>query len=143
MLDDLGLVTAIQWLTENSLQKAGITFNFKTRGRVKRLDSQLAITLFRVIQEATHNIAKHSDAKSANISLYFLKSAIKVTVTDDGRGFDVEEAMSTKDRPRGLGILGMKERVQLMKGTIEIRSRLRGGTEIDIEIPLVKESQNG
>ena len=143
VLDDLGLVTAIQWLAENSLQKAGITVNFKTRGRVKRLDSQLAITLFRVIQEAMHNIAKHADAKSANISLHFMKSLIKVTVTDDGRGFDVEEAMSTKDRPRGLGILGMKERVQLMKGNLEIRSRLGGGTEIDIEIPLVKEAQNG
>jgi len=143
VLDDLGLVTAIQWLTENSLQKAGINVNFKTRGRVKKLDSQLAITLFRVIQEATNNIAKHADAKSANISMHFMKSIIKVTVTDDGRGFDVEEAINTRDRPRGLGILGMKERVQLMRGKFEIRSRLGGGTEIDIEIPLIKEVQNG
>ncbi len=143
VLDDLGLVAAIQWLAENNLQKAGITVNFKSKGRVRKLESQLAITLFRVIQEATHNIAKHADAKSVNISLHFMKSLIKITVTDDGRGFDVEEAMTTRDRPRGLGILGMKERGQLMEGNLDIRSRLGGGTEIDIEIPLDKEIQNG
>jgi signal transduction histidine kinase len=141
VLDDLGLVTAIQWLAENTLQKAGITVNFKTRGRGKRLESQLEITLFRVIQEAVHNIVRHADAKSADISLHFMKNLIKVSVTDDGRGFDVAEAMTAKDRPRGLGLLGMKERVQLMKGNLEIRSRHGGGTEIDIEIPLGKEIQ--
>ena len=143
VLDDLGLVTAIQWLTENSLQKAGITVNLKTRGRVKRLDSQLAITLFRVIQEATHNIARRDDTKSANILLHFMKNRNKVSVIDDGRGFDIEEAMSTKVRPRGPGILGMKERVELMKGHLEICSRPGDGTEIYIEIPLRKEIQNG
>jgi signal transduction histidine kinase len=143
ILDDLGLVTAIQWLVENSLQQSGIAVNFKAKGRVRRLDNQLAITLFRVIQEATNNIARHADAKSVNISLYFMKSLIKITVTDDGRGFDVEEAINTKDKPRGLGILGMKERVLLMKGNIEIRSRPGDGTEIDIEMPLFKEAQNG
>ncbi len=136
VLDDLGLVAAIQWLAENNLEKAGIIVNFKTIGRVKRLDIKLETVLFRVIQEAVHNIAKHACAKSTDVSLHFKKSAIKVRVTDDGRGFDVEEAMSTKDRPRGLGLLGMKERVELVNGSLDIRSRSGGGTEIDIEIPL-------
>jgi signal transduction histidine kinase len=143
VLDDLGLVTAVQWLTENNLQRAGISVNFKTRGRVKKLSSPLAILLFRVIQEAIHNIAKHGGAKTANISLHFMKEMIKVIIKDDGRGFDVEEAMNTKDRPRGLGLLGMRERVELMNGSLNIRSRPGGGTEIDIEIPMEKEIPNG
>ena len=137
VLDDLGLVAAIQWLAENNLEKAGVIVNFKITGRVKRLDNKLEIILFRVIQEIVHNIARHADAKIVYISLNFEKSAIKVRVTDDGRGFDVEETMSTKDRPRGLGLLGMKERVELARGSFYIQSRSGGGgTEIDIEIPL-------
>ena len=62
---------------------------------------------------------------------------------DDGRGFDVEEAISSKDRPRGLGLLGMKERVGLMNGILSIHSRPGGGTEINIEIPLNYEVANG
>ncbi len=137
MLDDLGLVAAIQWLAENNLEKAGVIVHFKTTGRVKRLGIQLETVLFRAIQEVVHNIARHADAKSVYISLNFNKGAINIRLTDDGRGFDVEEAMSTKDRPRGLGLLGMKERVELVRGSLSIRSRSGGGgTEINIEIPL-------
>ncbi len=137
VLDDLGLFAAIQWLAENNLEKAGVIVHLKTTGRVKRLDIRLETVLFRVIQEAVHNIVRHAEAKSAHINLHFKKSAIKVHVTDDGKGFDVEEAMNTKDRPRGLGLLGMKERVELVRGSLCIRSRPGGGgTELDIEIPL-------
>ncbi len=69
--------------------------------------------------------------------MHFKKTSIGVHVRDAGRGFEVEEAISSKDRPRGLGLLGMKERVELMNGTLSILSRPDGGgTEIDIEIPL-------
>ncbi len=137
LLDDLGLVAATRWLADNSLGLAGVTVSFKTSGREKRLAPKLEITLFRVIQEAVNNIAKHAHARNAGVSLHFKKRVIKVRVTDDGRGFDVEEAISSKDRPRGLGLLGMKERVELMNGTLSIRSRPDGGgTGIDIEIPL-------
>ncbi len=137
LLDDLGLVAAIQWLLDNNLEAAGITANFETVGRVRRLAPQLEINLFRVIQEAVSNIARHAHAKNADVSLHFKKSVIRVCVRDDGRGFDVEEAINSEDRPRGLGLLGMKERVEIMKGTLSIRSRLGGGgTEINIKIPL-------
>ncbi len=137
LLDDLGLVAAIGWLVDNNLRTAGIIGNFKTTGRVRRLPPQLETMLFRVIQEAVSNITRHAHAKSTDISLGFNKSLIRVHIRDDGRGFDVEEAISSKDRPRGLGLLGMKERVELMNGTLGIRSRPgSGGTEINIEIPL-------
>ncbi len=137
LLDDLGLVAATRWLADISLRQAGIAVNFRTVGQERRLPSQLEATLFRVIQEGVHNIARHAHAKNAGLSLHFKKSTIRVHIKDDGRGFDVEEAISSKDRPRGLGLLGMKERVELVNGTLSIRSRPGGGgTEISIEIPL-------
>jgi signal transduction histidine kinase len=144
LLDDLGLVAATRWLVDNNLVAAGVTVNFKTVGRVRRLSPQLETTLFRVVQEAVFNIARHAHAKNASVSLRFKKSVIEVRVSDDGEGFDVEGAISSKDRPRGLGLLGMKERVELMSGTLSIRSHPGGGgTEIDIIIPLNYEVSNG
>ncbi len=137
LLDDLGLVAATRWLAENNLEAAGIGVNFKIVGQKRRLSPRLETTLFRVIQEAVYNIVRHAHAKNASISLHFKKSVIRVHVRDDGGGFDVDEAISSKDRPRGLGLLGMKERVELVNGTLDIRSHPGGGgTEINIEIPL-------
>jgi PAS domain S-box-containing protein len=137
LLDDLGLVAAARWLADNNLRAAGIRVKSRTTGREKRLPPQLEATLFRVIQEAVTNIARHSHAKNASVMLHFDKNIVKVRVSDDGEGFDVEEAISSKDRPRGLGLLGMKERVELVNGTLSIKSRPGGGgTKIEVEIPL-------
>lgn len=143
LLDDLGLVAAVRWLTENNLETSGIVVNFKTLGRQRRLLPLKETTLFRVIQEAVNNIAKHSHAKNTNISLQFKKNVIRVHIRDDGRGFNVEEAISSKDRPRGLGLVGMKERAAIVNGHLDIRSYPGGGgTEINIEIPLGQEVVN-
>jgi PAS domain S-box-containing protein len=144
LLDDLGLVSATRWLVDNNLRAAGVTVNFKAAGRVRRLLPRLETTLFRVIQEVVYNIARHAHAKNVDVELRFKKRAIVAHVRDDGEGFDVEEAISSKDRPRGLGLLGMKERVELIGGTLSIRSSpASGGTEIDVEIPLSYEVSNG
>ena len=135
LLDDLGLIAATRWLVDNNLRAEGVRVNFNTVGRQRRLPPQVETTLFRVMQEAISNIVKHAHAKNASVSLHFKSSVVRVHVRDDGRGFDVEEAVSSKDRPRGLGLVGMKERVELVNGTLNIRSRPGGGTEIDIEIP--------
>ncbi len=143
LLDDLGLVAATRWLADNILGATGVTVNFKTAGQVRRLAPQLETTLFRVTQEALYNIARHAQAKNASISLHFKKSVIEVHVRDDGKGFDVEEAISSKDRPRGFGLLGMKERVESMNGTFSIRSRPgSSGTEINVKIPLNYEASS-
>ena len=142
IIDDLGLAAAIRWLAESNLEVAGIKANLKVIGREIRLTSQLETTLFRIIQEAVSNIVRHAHAKSVNMSLYFKKRAVRLRVRDNGRGFDVNEAINSKDRPRGLGLLGMKERVELAHGTMSIRSYPGGGTELDIEIPLNREAIN-
>ncbi len=142
IIDDLGLAAAIRWLAESNLEVAGIKANLKVIGRETRLTSKLETTLFRVIQEAVNNIVRHAHAKSVNMSLYFKKRTVRLRVRDNGCGFDVNEAITSKDRPRGLGLLGMKERVELAHGTMNIRSCPGGGTELDIEIPLNREAVN-
>ncbi len=139
LLDDLGLVAATRWLVDNNLAKAGVKVGFKTRGVERRLPPILESTLFRVVQEAVSNIARHAGARNASVALEFQKKAMKVQVKDDGKGFDVEEAITSKERPRGLGLLGMRERIELVNGTLRIVSRPGAGTQIDIRIPLGSE----
>jgi PAS domain S-box-containing protein len=139
LLDDLGLVVAIRWLVANNLSAAGIKVVFKTTGQVRRLNAMLETTLFRVIREAVNKISRYAHAKNADIIVNFRKHMIRVRIKDDGVGFNVNEAISSRDRPRGLGLLGMKERVELINGTISIQSYPGGGTEIDFKIPFNKE----
>jgi PAS domain S-box-containing protein len=144
LLDDLGLVSATRWLVENNLKEAGVSVHFSISGQERRLSSKLETTLFRVIQEAVSNIARHANARHANVKLHFGKNGIKVSIKDDGRGFDVHEATSSKVRPRGLGLLGMKERVELFRGVFKIKSAPGdAGTSIDITIPVDSEVEHG
>ena len=141
LLDDLGLVAATRWLVDSSLRTAGIMVSFKTSGRERRPAPRQETTLFRVIQEAVRNIARHAQASKAEVTLRFKKGTIEVCIRDDGTGFDVKEALSSRDRPRGLGLLGMRERIELIQGNLSIRSQPGGGgTEINIEIPANQES---
>jgi two-component system sensor histidine kinase UhpB len=139
----MGLVAAVRWLAEANLEAAGIKVSFKVTGRQKRLPPRIEATLFRVIQETVNNTSRHARARNVSIGLAFKRGAIQVRIKDDGRGFDVNEAITSRMRPRGLGLLGMKERVSIVGGTMKIESQPRGGgTEIIIEIPLVKEAAN-
>lgn len=135
LLDDLGLGAAARWLVEG-LQAACIKGSFSVVGRERRLPTRLETTLFRVIQEAVANIIRHAHAKNAEVVLHFKKAAIAVHIADDGVGFDVEEAIRARDMPRGLGLLNMQERIELVNGVWTVRSHPGGGTKIDIEIPL-------
>lgn len=138
VLDDLGLVAAIRSLATNMLGAEGIAFSFRTSGRVRRLPSSSEASLYRAIQEAITNIVRHSNAKNAVIVIKFTRNDINIHIDDDGCGFDVEEAINSRERPRGLGLLGMKERVEFMGGRLDIHSQPNSrGTSIDIQIPLV------
>jgi len=136
VLDDLGLVAAVRWLLENNLKVVGIKVDFKIIGRTRRLPRHLETTIFRVTQEAVNNIVKHAKASNVFVRLEFRSNAISMHIVDDGRGFDVVRAMNIKQGLRGYGLLGMKERTQLIGGTFTLQSSPNSGTEIDIRIPL-------
>jgi signal transduction histidine kinase len=143
LLDDLGLVPAIKSLLNVHLGTRNINYFFNTSGVAdKRFRPELEITLFRIIQEAVVNIARHSKATNVFVLFTIEDNAVKVEVEDDGEGFELKKlyhagAYDTIDL-RGLGLLGMKERVALIGGKIEVCSQPGIGTRVDIRIPLTE-----
>jgi len=135
MLDDLGLIPAIDSLVENTLEPAGIKTSLEIVGIKHRLPTNIETTLYRIIQEAISNIAKHAKAKRVNIKVVFRNSDIELSIADDGEGFDVNKAMDFAAGIKGYGLLNMRERVLDLGGTFNIRSNCnKGGTTIEIRI---------
>jgi PAS domain S-box-containing protein len=137
LLDDLGFIAAIRSLIENNLKAAGIKASFNAVGRVRTLPNDTETTLYRLIQEAVSNIVRHSQAKNADINIHFEERIIRVRIRDNGKGFNVEKAINSRNGVSGFGLLGLKERAELAKGTFTIQSRPgNNGTEINIAIPI-------
>lgn len=140
-LDDLGLAPAIRWYAETHLEEQGVAVVVEGDPPAARLPKHIEVSLFRVIQEAVNNIAKHANARHAQLRLAFRDSMARIVVTDDGCGFDVERVLGPAASGRSVGLLGMQERVRLLNGKIQIQSQEGKGTEIAIEIPLAEESR--
>jgi len=136
MLDHLGLVPALRWLAASRLESKGIRVTIEEISPQKRLPAELETALFRVVQEAITNIARHAAARTVAILLYFYEKQATISIEDDGIGFDLEELTITPDSSRGLGLLGMQERVELMGGELEINSTPNFGTQVHIRVPL-------
>jgi signal transduction histidine kinase len=139
LLDDLGLVPAIRWFVENYLAPAGVKTELKAQGLDRRLPPTIEITLFRVVQEAITNIVRHSEAKAARIWLGLNRSTITGIIEDDGKGFKVNTVRQDRRTGTRIGLLGMKERITLLKGRLNIKSRPGSGTIITFEIPLLED----
>jgi signal transduction histidine kinase len=161
MLDQLGLIPALRWLAETRLEPKGIRVNVNANanpnGMYGDLDSQrmspeIETALYRVIQEAINNIARHAAARNVEIGLELEDGMALVNIIDDGIGFDVTELSigTIKDidgmdnqfseNTRGLGLLGMQERIELLGGELEIISDPGNGTQIHIRVPIRERS---
>lgn len=135
LLDDLGLIPALQWYTEHKLGAQGIEAEIEVHGYAARLPGEMEVAVFRIIQEACTNIVKHSQASKVLLTISYEVDTLQVEVADNGCGFDINETYNGSSK-RGLGLLGMKERVGLMNGTFSITSTPHQGTKINIQIPL-------
>ncbi|TYP53778.1 sensor histidine kinase [Thermosediminibacter litoriperuensis] len=135
-LDDLGLVPALKKYVEQYRNDCGIYVELTVLGREYPLDGCQAVAIFRVIHEAMTNIKKYAGASQAVIKVEFSKNRVNVVVRDNGIGFDVERVLSEK-RGVAFGIVGMRERIQLLKGKFEIKSAPGHGTEIAFSVPVV------
>ena len=135
-LDDLGLIPALRWYATIRLEAAGIKVHFDVTGFQEQLSDEQEIALFRVIQEALNNIVQYSGASNVYLSIHFLGSKIIARIEDDGAGFNVDETLTCTDGRRGLGLLGMRERLVLIGGQLEVQSAPHKGTQIRIYIPL-------
>ncbi|MBM3133415.1 MAG: sensor histidine kinase, partial [Chloroflexi bacterium] len=135
MLDDLGLVAAVRWHVEECLKRAGVRASFESKGRKRKLAPQLETALFRIIQEATTNIVRHAGAQNVKVRIEFKPSSVEAVIEDDGEGFDIRKVTSPRARKHGLGLLSMRERAEILNGTIAMWSKRGYGTQTTIEIP--------
>ncbi|MGH2330896.1 sensor histidine kinase [Thermoanaerobacter mathranii] len=129
-LDDLGLIPALSRYIKNFSEETGIFVDFSVLSDYKRLSPEIEITCFRVVQEALTNIKKHSKAKNASVKFEFGMRFISIIIKDDGIGFDKENI------GQGYGLMGMRERVEILNGKFEISSFKNKGTQIYISIPV-------
>jgi signal transduction histidine kinase len=136
VLDDLGLAPALRAHANRLLEGTGIAFSLESHGTAARLSSEVETALYRIFQEALTNIVRHAFASRVEVRLYYKDRIFEGEIIDDGRGFDLESIKKNGCEPRGLGLLGMQERISLVGGRLEIHSRPEKGTRILILIPL-------
>jgi signal transduction histidine kinase len=129
MLDDLGLVPAVEWYAREMSRRDEIEVEVRAENVSEELPDPLKLCVYRIVQEALNNAQRHAHAKNAVVELQQTGDVIRVNTRDDGSGFDPK-------RTRGMGLLGMEERVKRLGGTIEIDSRPGAGTTIRAELPL-------
>jgi signal transduction histidine kinase len=135
VLDDLGLLPAIRWFAERQLQPLGIAVRCELEDAPVRLFPEAEAALFRCVQEVLTNSGRHSDAERVLVQASFEDGVIVVEVEDDGAGFDPAEVARPATSGRGLGLLGLRERVALLGGTVMIDSTPGSGTRVRLEVP--------
>ena len=132
VLDDLGLMPALQSLFERVERQTGVKVAFKQTGLEKRFDPEIETAAFRVVQEALTNVAKHSGAKAATVRAWADEESLSVQVEDAGKGFDPEAVIAATSS----GLAGMRERASLLGGELTVESTDGGGARLTAELPL-------
>jgi signal transduction histidine kinase len=142
VLDDLGLLSAIPWYAERQLEPRGVTVRFELSGDERRLAPEVETALFRVVQEAVNNIARHGHAETVLIQCALRETEITIEIEDDGEGFDPAELPAPGSSARGLGLMGMRERVELLGGRIEIDASPGQGVRVAVSVPIEPEASH-
>ena len=131
-LDDLGLISALEYLKDNSVS-SGLDVSIEIQGKARRLDSVIETVLFRVAQEALHNVVRHAQIRQARIILVFQSQEITLKIDDSGLGFNPVQSFAP---PRGWGLAGMRERVESVGGQLSIESEPGMGTIVEVAVPV-------
>lgn len=134
-IDELGLVPALQRYIENFQRDTDITVDFVILSQVNLEDSIKSLSIFRIVQEVLNNIRKHACASFVRIRIDMNRSNISISIVDNGVGFDVEGVKVHDKETGGFGLINIKERVELLNGSLEIKSELNKGTSVIINIP--------
>lgn len=134
VLDDLGLSSALRWITENRLESMGIDVTIDVVGAERRVKPEIETCLFRIGQEAISNIARHAEANAVKLTLRYGCASILLEVEDNGKGFEPKSVLSSAEK--SLGLLGMKERASLLNGNLAVVSEPLAGTRVRVELPV-------
>ncbi|OGO24402.1 MAG: hypothetical protein A2Y54_03155 [Chloroflexi bacterium RBG_16_51_16] len=132
-LDELGLIPAIKFYIEQECALNGMRIDLEPSGETRRLDPRVENVLFRVVQEAVHNIERHAGTKAGEIFLRYKKNDVELRIVDTGMGFDVNQSFTA---PHGWGVAGMRERVESAGGQFFLSSSIGIGTTVRAVIPL-------
>lgn len=135
MLDELGLLPTLRWYVHQFGERLGIRASFRAGGMRRRLAPELETVLYRVVQEALTNVARHARAGAVDVHLERRAAHIVLTVTDDGAGFDVQALEHVANEDGRLGLVGIRERIALFGGTLHVTSRPGKGTQLQITLP--------
>ncbi len=135
-LDDLGLVPTLRKFIQDYEDKTKIRTKFELYGRECRLPSGMEVAIYRLVQEAFSNVYKHANASYVTLDLTFQTKMVKITVQDNGTGFDVGIVEAKLGKGINFGMIGMQERVELLEGRLDIDSQLGAGTKISMLIPI-------
>ena len=134
VLDDLGLIPALQSYMKGVAARRQLQINLTASAAVEQLDAAARTVLYRVVQEALTNVARHAQASVVNVTISEISGAIRLEVQDNGKSFQVLQTLSAKTNQR-LGLLGMRERVEIVGGTLHIDSSPGFGTTVRTEVP--------
>jgi len=129
MLDDLGLIPALEWQAREVSRQTGLRVDVAASGVSDDLPEEFKTCIYRVVQEALHNVTRHARAGSVRVVVQQEPRRLLLSIQDDGHGFDVR-------RSRGLGLLGMEERVAHLGGTLQLVSEQGSGALISVVLPL-------
>jgi signal transduction histidine kinase len=133
-LDDFGLPDTLGWYLEAFSERTGIRTELRQDHVDGRMPPEVELCAYRIIQEALTNVVRHARATSCRVSLHRLSPSLHLTIEDDGAGFDTAQALTGKRR-RGLGLVGVRERVAELRGTLRLESDPGSGTRLTVELP--------
>jgi two-component system sensor histidine kinase UhpB len=143
MLDELGLEPTLRWLARTFQKRTGIEVGLVFEGAERRVDADVETLVYRIVQEALTNVARHSGARAAAVTLTRAPERLFVRIEDRGAGFRPEALLAAGDEERGFGLRAMHDRVEFMNGRFSLRSAPGEGTTVEAEIPLDEPEKGG
>jgi signal transduction histidine kinase len=137
VLDDLGLIPALESFMKGYMEDTGVRASLKVFAGIEESNGMTRTMLYRVAQEALNNVARHAKASQVEVSIQYLDGIIHMDIKDDGQGFDADGKSNPKQHNR-LGLIGMRERVEMVGGTFRVESTPGNSTTVHVEIPAEK-----
>ncbi len=135
-LEDLGLAPAIEMLTQAIQESEGLTVTFTVEGEIRRLTPERELAVYRIVQEALNNVVKHAQARSVQVELKY-DDQLAVLIRDDGCGFEMPDRVEALSERGHFGLIGLRERAELIEAELLIHSSPGTGTTIELQMPLL------